>query len=150
MLRNPDYAAHVRAIFSRAAFVNHLGIVLGAIEEGRCETTLAVEPRHLQQDGVVHAGVLATLADHTGGGAAATLLAADQGILSVEFKINLLRSARGKQLLCKAAVLKAGRTLSVVESEVYSLDDLADRSRAELSAKATITLAVVPWSAAGR
>ena len=143
MLRNPDFAAHVRAIFSKAAFVTDLGISLERIEEGRCETSLLVKPRHLQQDGVVHAGVLATIADHTAGGAAATLLSADQGILSIEFKINLLRSARGAQLVCKSLVLKAGRTISVVESELFSL--AAPGEAGTLCAKATVTLAIVPW-----
>ncbi len=145
MLRNPDFASHVRAIFSKAAFVTDLGIELARIEEGTCETSLIVKPRHLQQDGVVHAGVLATIADHTAGGAAATLLAADQGVLSIEFKINLLRSARGERLFCKSAVLKAGRTISVVEAEVFSLANA--EATPLLCAKATVTLAIVSWSA---
>jgi uncharacterized protein (TIGR00369 family) len=146
MLRNPDFAAHVRAIFSKAAFVADLGIALERIEEGHCETSLVVKPRHLQQDGVVHAGVLATIADHTAGGAAATLLAADQGVLSIEFKINLLRSARGERLVCKSAVLKAGRTISVIESEVFSLE--TSEASPLLCAKATVTLAIVAWNSA--
>ncbi len=54
----------------------------------------------------VHAGVQATIADHTAGGAATTLIDKGQFVLTVEFKINLLRVTRGDSLLCRAQVLK--------------------------------------------
>jgi len=142
MPRNPDFESATRSLFTRAAFVNHLGIALGAIGEGSCETALFVEPRHLQQDGFVHAGVLATLADHTAGGAAFTLLEQGQGVLTVEFKINLLRAARGERLVCRAQVLKPGRSLSVAEAEVWS-QGAPDAQAPQLAAKATVTLAIV-------
>lgn len=130
----------VSAIFDRAAFIAHLGVALVSYGEGTCETRLAVRPEHRQQDGFIHAGVQATMADHTAGGAAATLTGPDQTVLSVEFKINLLRPARGDVLVCRARVLRGGRTLSVVESEVLTPDAGGEK----LVAKATVTLAVVP------
>jgi uncharacterized protein (TIGR00369 family) len=85
-------------IFNAAPFVASLGIRLLTIGSGICETELDVEPRHLQQDGFVHAGVQATMADHTAGGAAATLIESGHMVLTVEFKINLLRAAKGQRL----------------------------------------------------
>ena len=137
--RNPDYREQATRLFGKAAHVGEMGIVLNDLGPGWCETQLVVQPKHLQQTSVVHAGVLATLADHTAGAAATTLLVADEYVLSVEFKINLLRAARGPKLWCRAQVLKAGRRISVVESEVFSTSD-ADT---KLVAKATVTLAVL-------
>ncbi|GAB5602508.1 PaaI family thioesterase [Thermus sp. FJN-A] len=117
-----------------APFVNHLGVRLVEAGEGWCLTEMPVGPVHLQQDGFVHAGVQATLADHTAGAAATTLVALGEAVLTVEFKLNLLRPAQGERLRCRAQVLRGGRTLSVVESEVHT-----DR----LVAKATVTLAIV-------
>ncbi len=129
----------IRRIFAAAPFIRDLGLQLVAHGDGRCETRLALAERHLQQDGVVHAGVQATVADHTAGSAAATLIGGGQMVLTVEFKINLLRGARGDSLLCKAAVLKPGSRLSVVESEVY-----CERpGKAELVSKALVSLAIV-------
>lgn len=88
----------------------------------------------------MHAGVQATVADHTAGCAGLTLLAAEELILSVEFKINLLRPAQGSSLRCRAEVLKPGRTLVVAESSVYA----GGPQEEVLTAKATVTLAVVP------
>ncbi|WP_432473138.1 PaaI family thioesterase [Amphritea sp. HPY] len=141
-VRNPEYAAEVRRVFDKAPFVRELGIALLDFEPGHCNTQLPLEDRHLQQDGYVHAGVQATLADHTAGTAAATLLNAEQLILTAEFKINLLRAAKGDSLFCRAGVLKPGAQLIVAESEVFCVAD----GQTDLVAKATVTLAVVDKS----
>lgn len=136
---DPEFEARVRDIFGHAPFIDHLGIRLTGVGAGWCTAELAVEPRHLQQDGYVHAGVQATLADHTAGGAGGSLIARDRIVLSVGFELHLLRPARGERLACRARVLKPGRNLIVAESEVT-----AHRGdRATLVSKATVTLAVV-------
>jgi uncharacterized protein (TIGR00369 family) len=75
--------------FQDAPFIAHLGAVLEQLGTGWCEASLVLQPWHLQQTGVAHAGVIATLADHCAGAAASTQLVADQFVVSVEFKINL-------------------------------------------------------------
>ena len=145
IVKNPRYRDRVQQVIDRAAFVKDLGLELIDLGPGWCACGLVVEPRHLlQQTHVVHAGVLATLADHTAGAAGSTLLAADEYVLTAEFKINLLRAARGERLVCRAQVLKPGRILSVVESEVFSVTDEAPT----LVAKASVTLAVLKTSGA--
>lgn len=139
-VKNPHYREQVQEIFRQAAFVMDVGIQLQTVEPGRCETELVVLSRHLQQDAFIHAGVQATMADHTAGAAAGTLVAANELVLTVEFKINLLRPAQGERLHCQAVVLKPGRTIIVVESEVYALK----QAQSALVSKATVTIAVVP------
>jgi len=129
----------IRRLFDRAPFIRDLGMVLAAIAPGRCETRLVLAERHLQQDGVVHAGVLATMADHTAGAAGASLIGVGEYVLSAEFKINLLRAAGQNRLHCIGTVLKPGRRLIVAESEVFDGDPESGR----LVAKATVTLAVM-------
>ena len=79
----------VERIFLSAPFTRDLGVRLESVAPGECRTSLVLGERHLQQDGFVHAGVQATVADTTAGAAAATLIAPDQYVLSAEFKINL-------------------------------------------------------------
>lgn len=134
----------LRQRFRQVPFIAHIGLELDTLAEGLCTTRLQVRPHHLQQNGVVHAGVLATLADHSAGGAAFSTLAPGHYPLTVEFKINLLRPARAGVLLCVARVLKTGRQLVVAESEVFA-DDVQPR---RLCAKATVTLAVLAAGAA--
>jgi uncharacterized protein (TIGR00369 family) len=135
-IKNPDYLAAMRAIFQEAAFIQDLGIELVDVQPGLCITELVLAPRHMQHHRLVHAGVQATMADHSAGGAASTLIAADERVLTVEFKINLLRAAIGDKLLCEARVLRPGKTLTVVESEVYAITG----ERRELVSKAMVTL----------
>lgn len=136
---DPAVLDEIQRIFRAARFISDLGIELESVGDGECVTTLELKDRHMQQDGFVHAGVHATIADHTAGVAAATVIRKDQMVLSVEFKINLLRAARGDRLICRAEVLKPGRKFSVVESEVYCVDSGDER----LVSKMTATMAYV-------
>ena len=137
--RNPAFMDEIHRLFDTAPFIRELGLRLMAIAPGLCETELVLAPRHLQQDGVVHAGVLATMADHTSGTAGASIIGAGAYVLTAEFKINLLRAARGERLHCVGTVLKPGRRLIVAESEVF--DGAPDSGK--LVAKAMVTLAVM-------
>ena len=136
----------VNRIFENAPFIADLGIRLESAGSGACTTVLPLERRHLQQDGYVHAGVQATIADHTAGAAAASLVKDGQYVLSAEFKINLLRAAKGERLVCRSKVLKAGAQLIVAESEVFCVASGEER----LVSKATVTLAVVTRRPASR
>lgn len=126
----------VRSIFTRANFIKHLGIELLEVGEGSCRLQLVTNDDQLQQHGFVHAGVLATLADHAAGGAARS--AVDQGfdVITIEFKINFLKPAPAGTLTCLSRVLRAGRTVIVAEAEVFAGDTLVS--------KLTSTLAVIP------
>ncbi|MCA9937693.1 MAG: PaaI family thioesterase [Anaerolineales bacterium] len=134
--QNPAYAQLVRQLFAQAAFVNDLGIQLTDVGPGWCTSELVVARRHWQQDDLIHAGVIATMADHTAGAAAGSLIRAHEYVLTVEFKINLLRAAQGERLTCRAQVLKPGRTITVAESEVF----VHGQGDVKLVAKATVTL----------
>lgn len=130
----------LKRIFSAAPFIADLGIEPISAADGTCVTHLDLLPRHLQQNGFVHAGVQATIADHTAGAAAATVARPGHIVLTTEFKIHLLRPARGQRLECVAKVLKPGRMLTVVESEVYCHSE----SKRVLVSKAIATVANVP------
>lgn len=143
-IRDPEYQKRVEGIFQKAPFLENLGIKFQGCGPGWCEAGLTIQNYHKQQDRLVHAGVLATLADHAAGGAAGTLLAPDEIVLTVEFKINLLRPGKGKALRARAQVLKPGSRFIIAESEVYAEE--ADSEK--LVAKAMVTLAVISESKA--
>jgi uncharacterized protein (TIGR00369 family) len=125
--------------FSDAPFIAHLGIELESLGDGWCEAGLRLQDWHLQQTRVAHAAVVAALADHCAGAAAATQLGDGEFVVTVEYKINLLRGARGERLHCRAEVLKRGQTLTVVEARVH-----ADRGgKRDLVASLNATMAVV-------
>lgn len=116
----PRREAELRERFAEAAFVADIGIELDELGDGWAQTRLAVAPRHMQAQRFVHAGVLATMADHTAGAAAWTLVGAQGAVVTVEYKVNFLRPAVAQVLVCRAVTLRGGRQLSVVESKVFA------------------------------
>jgi len=132
-------ASLVNRIFEKAEFVRSLGIELIAFGDGWCETRVAVTPTLEQQHGFVHAGVLMTLADHTCGAAAATMVAEGQDVITVENKVSFLRPAVGAVVFCRGEVLRAGKRLIFTEGEV-TIERDGERL---IVAKASSTLAVI-------
>ena len=123
----------------RSAFVEHCGIRAETIRRGYLESRMEVGPQHLQQDGVVHAGAISTMADHSAGYAAFTVIPETYQLFTVEYKINFFRPARGSSLVCRSRVLKEGRRILIAESEVY--DQL--QGQEAIAAKAMVTLTAV-------
>ena len=121
-------------------FIKTCGFKLDVLERGLAKTSLEVTEGHSQQDNFVHAGVMATMADHTAGYAAFSVVPEDSRILTLEFKINFLRPAVGHRLICRAKVVKEGKNILVADSEVYSQRDGVEK----IAAKALVTLMAVP------
>jgi len=119
--KNPDFEARVRDSFSRQSFMAYIGASLEAVEPGYVEIHLPYRKAMTQQHGFIHGGALATIADNAAGYAAFTLMAADTSVLTVEFKLNFLRPGQGEKMIAKAKVIKPGRNLTVVDSDVYAV-----------------------------
>jgi uncharacterized protein (TIGR00369 family) len=135
---NPEIKRRIAHLFT-SPFVSSIGVRFMDAGDGWCETTLPVVPTLTQHTGVAHAGALATLADHTSGAAAFTLMQPDDVVLTVEFKINLLRPAHRQSMRCRAEVLKPGRMFHVVEACVFAVND----GKETLVAKMMATMAAV-------
>ncbi len=130
----------LRGFFAASPFVRQLGIEPEALEPGRIRTRLAVSEGLYQHTGQVHAGVMATMADHSMGSAAQTLAPEGHWALTAELKTSQLRPGRGDSLVCEAWVVKPGRRLSFTEAEVWA--EQADGRRV-LVMKASATMALV-------
>lgn len=116
---DPGFEARTRESFSRQGAMAHLGAALGRVEPGVVEIALDFRPELSQQHGFFHAGIVATVADSAGGYAAYTLFPAEDGVLTVEFKVNLMAPADGDRIVATGRVLRAGRTLTVAQFDVH-------------------------------
>ena len=124
---NASFAEEVKASFAQQPIMNLIGARLALVEPGIVEIALPYRADLTQQNGYLHAGIVTTIADSACGYAALSLMPEGSGVLSVEFKVNLLRPARGDSFVTRAEVIKAGRTLSVVRADVFAIDAGADR-----------------------
>lgn len=136
------YDARVRESFSRQRHMATLGVTIAHIAPGEVHLSLPYSPQFCQQNGYLHAGAIASVADSANGYAAFTLAPAGSDVLAVEFKINLLAPARAKAVLAKGRVLRPGRTLTVCQAEVVT----ADGSEPTLVATMLSTLIIKPVS----
>jgi uncharacterized protein (TIGR00369 family) len=120
---DPNFAERVRESFSRQRAMELFGAHLTRVEPGIIEIVLPYRDDLTQQHGFVHAGVVTAIADTACGYAAYTLMPAESDVLSVEFKVNLLRPASGESLTARAEVVKPGRTITVVRADVVGRED---------------------------
>jgi uncharacterized protein (TIGR00369 family) len=125
--QDPAFEARVRESFARQRHMATLGVTIERIAPGEVDLALPFDPRFCQQNGFLHAGAIASLADSASGYAASTLAPPDTDVLAVEFKINLLAPARGEGFIACARVLRAGRTLTVCQADVFTTG-AADRT----------------------
>ena len=123
---NPNYVEEIRTSFARQAIMQLIGAELGRVEPGFVEITLPYRKDLTQQHGYLHAGIVSTIADSACGYAAFSLMPANSEVLSVEFKVNLLRPAKGLSFLARSGVIKAGRTLSVVSVDVFAVSEVGE------------------------
>ena len=124
---NPSFARDVADSFARQPIMKLLGAGLSLVEPGVVEIALPYRADLLQQDGYLHAGIIATIADSACGYAAYTLMPAGSNVLSVEFKVNLLRPAQGETFVARAEIIKPGRTLTVVRADVFAMNTNEER-----------------------
>jgi uncharacterized protein (TIGR00369 family) len=114
-----DFEERTRASFDRQGAMAFLGASLVTVRPGFVEIDLAYRPQLSQQHGFFHAGIVSTVADSAGGYAAFTLFPADAGVLTVEYKVNLMAPADGERILAAGTVVRSGRTITVARFDVH-------------------------------
>lgn len=135
-----DSKERIKVFLERQHFMKHVGFDLDVIEEGRTEGRLKIEQKHHQQRGLVHGGVVATLADIVAGFAAYTCVPEDHHVVTGEIKISYLNPGVGGELHAIGWVLKSGKKIQFCEAEVY---DIRPTGRV-LIAKASTSMIVIP------
>ncbi len=126
--------ARIRRSFARQGYMTAIGAELVHVAAGEVDIVLPFSERLTQQDGYIHAGVVAGAADSACGYAALTTMEANAEVLTVEFKINLLAPAAGEQLVARGRVLRSGRTLTVCRGDAVTMSDGEEKHVATLTA----------------
>jgi uncharacterized protein (TIGR00369 family) len=131
---DPNFEQRVRESFARQRFMTTLRAHLVSVTPGEVVIELPWHEDLAQQHGVLHAGVVASVADSACGYAALSLMPAGAAVMSVEFKVNLLAPGRGDRFLARGRVRRAGRTLTVCEGIVRAVDGTEEREVAIMTA----------------
>jgi uncharacterized protein (TIGR00369 family) len=117
---DPDYATRVQTSFSRQQAMTLLGAEMTEVRPGMTEIVLPFREELTQQHGFVHAGIITAIVDSACGYAALSLMPPGVGVLTIEFKVNLLNPAAGIRFVARGQVVKPGRTIMVCTGEVVA------------------------------
>jgi len=141
--RDPDFEKRIRESFSCQPFMATIGASLSRVEPGRVDISAPFADHITQQHGFIHGGVVGAIADNAAGYAAYSLIDSYGSVLTVEYKLNLLTPAKGERVEARAEVMRPGRTLTIVRSDVSAYDDGMET----LCATAVVTLIrMAGWS----
>jgi uncharacterized protein (TIGR00369 family) len=95
-----------------------IGAELEQVEYGKVVVSCKRKDDLTQQQGLIHGGVVTTLADVSCGYAALTTMPDYAEVLTVELKVNLIRPASSNKIIATGVVIKSGRTLVITEATV--------------------------------
>lgn len=118
---DPNYATRVREAFQRQRVMTWIGATLTDLAPGHCEITLPHKPELTQQHGYIHGGIIGTIGDTAAGFAAYTLMPHDAGVLTVEYKMNIMAPGDGEMMVARGEVIRAGRSLVVARADVFAV-----------------------------
>lgn len=115
-----DYEERVRRSFARQAAMRTLRAEMSLVTPGIVEIEMPFAPELTQQHGFLHAGIISTALDSACGYAAFSLMPENAGVLTIEFKVNLLAPGKGERFLFRGTVTKPGRTIVVADGQAYA------------------------------
>jgi uncharacterized protein (TIGR00369 family) len=120
---NPLYRERLFALIDGAPFVRHMGMRISDLAWGRAAFEMVAAEFRMQPFGVVHGGNIATLIDTATFWACFLSMDSDEdGLATVDLKLNYLAPVRAEALRCEGTLIKAGKTLSYAEAEVRGGD----------------------------
>lgn len=120
---NPEFASVVRASFERQGLMKMLGATLDRVEAGAVGISMPYRESLTQQHGFLHAAAITAIADSASGYAALSLMPVGSEVLTIEFKVNLLRPAAGTRFVAEGRVIKPGKTITVSRTDVFAHAD---------------------------
>lgn len=107
-------------------FNHHLGLKVVSIDRARHRVSLemALADEHLGNviRGMPHGGVVAALVDSAAGAAAALTLddlSRAPSVATIDMRVDFVRPGRGPKLVAVAEVMRSGRSVIVVRTEVF-------------------------------
>lgn len=129
-----DFEARVRSSFESQRLMTNLGAKIVTLARGEVWVEMPYNAAWTQQHGYIHAGIITSIVDSACGYAAYSMMPVGVGVLSVEYKINLLNPARGEKFVAKGKVVKAGRTLTVCSGEAFAYENDGEKLIAVMQA----------------
>ncbi len=102
--------------------------LIGLTFTKQSQCTLNVEKKLMNPHGVLHGGVMYSMADTGMGAALYSLLEENELCATVEVKIAYFKPIKDGTLLCETKVIHKGKNISVLESEIMNGESLVSKA----------------------
>ena len=119
---DPQVEECVRASFARQPAMATIGARLVRVAVGEVEIDMPFSVHITQQHGFIHGGILGTALDSACGFASLSMMPANAGILTIEYKLNLIAPGRGERFRFIGRVRKAGRTITLADADAIAVE----------------------------
>ncbi len=140
---NPEFKNRIETLLQGQHFMHLVGISINEVSEGKVSAQLCMSEKHQQQNGFLHGGVTATLADIVSGLAALTLVSKEVHVVTADLNVSYLYPAVGQMIEAVGWVYKKGKNLNYCEAEVYAI---TQESRVLVAKSRSIMANVFPAS----
>jgi len=137
-----EFIDDLRSRMAASDFHRWLGIELVDARPGEVDLVLAAEPRHMNLQGLLHGGMIATLADTATGLAVRTKLEPGTRHVTVQLDVQFLSPGRPGSIFARGRVIRAGSQIAHAEADITD-------SGGKLLAKAHSTVAIMNDRKAG-
>jgi uncharacterized protein (TIGR00369 family) len=131
---DPAYEARVRSSFARQEMMETIGAVLERVAPGEVDIRVPFRAAISQQHGFFHAGAITTAVDTACGYAAFSLMPPGAGVLTIEFKVNLMSPGKGEAIVARGRVVKPGRNVTFCQGEVFAVEGGEEKLVATMAA----------------
>lgn len=121
--KNPNFKSFVEEKLEGQHFMRHIGFELTTIEAGLIEGEAPLQTFMTQQDGLIHGGVVSTVADIVTGFAAFSLVEKDQRVVSANLDLSFYRPGTGQKVKARGWVNKPGSRLHFCEGIIWTEDE---------------------------
>lgn len=124
---HPDKKQLMIDSFNRSEMLKFYNATLETVEKDFVSIKIPKQSMMTRKAGMFNGGVMASLVDVSSGYAAVSHYEDDCYVVTVELKVNYLRPAIGDFLLSKSYVVKGGRKIVVVRTEIYVLQEVTNK-----------------------
>jgi uncharacterized protein (TIGR00369 family) len=115
----PEVLEKIREKFANNHFPRLVGIEIDSMESGRARLSLEVTQKHLQLQGIMHGGAIATLIDTAVAFAIVSVSEPGARFSTVELKVNYLSAIKEGRVIADAWLVRDGRRIVVAECDVF-------------------------------
>jgi uncharacterized protein (TIGR00369 family) len=127
--------ADLRDRVARSAFHSWMGMEVVGATAGRVEMVLDATDHHLNLQGSLHGGVIATLADTATGLAVRSMLPIGRRHVTIQLDVHYLAPGRPGRVTAVGTAVRVGSQVAYAEADILDGD--------RLLARATATMAVM-------